>query len=350
MPVTLQGTVTRIEMVNPHGWIYIDVKGPDGKIVNWAIETGGPNALARRGVKKGFLPIGQVVIVTGYRAKDMSFTAAGDSREVSGRPQLLGGRLGWRRISRRHAMIASISSVASLRQRSWLLAVSSFAPVAGQAPASRPPYTPPKTFRGQPDLQGVWQAQNTAAWNIEDHSGATGIPAGKSVVEGGPLPYLPEALVKRNRNFANRKKEDPETKCWLPGVPRITYMPFPFQILQFDRYVVINYEYLNTTRYIYMDGTPSPDPDVIDFFMGSSNGRWEGNSLVVDVTNNNDRTWFDRAGNHHSDAMRLVERYTPIGPDHLQYEVTVTDPKTFSRSWKMSMPLYRQGRASRRAA
>jgi hypothetical protein len=222
-----------------------------------------------------------------------------------------------------------------------LLALSSFAPLASQS-TSPPSYSPPKTARGQPDLQGIWQAHNTAAWNIEDHAGATGIPAGKSVVEGEALPYLPEALVKRNQNFENRRKADPETLCWLPGVPRITYMPFPFQILQFDRYVVINYEYLNTTRFIYMDGTPSPDPDVIDFFMGSSNGRWEGNTLVVEVTNNNDRTWFDRAGNHHSDAMRLVERYTRIGQDHLQYEVTVTDPKTFSRPWKMKMPLYRR--------
>jgi hypothetical protein len=214
--------------------------------------------------------------------------------------------------------------------------------IARQGPSTPSAYTPPKTALGQPDLQGIWQVQNTAAWNIEDHSGATGVPAGRSVVEGGPLPYLPEALVKRNRNFANRKTDDPETKCWLPGVPRITYMPFPFQILQFDRYVVINYEYLNTSRFIYMDGTPSPDPEVIDFFMGSSNGRWEGNTLVVEVTNNNDRTWFDKAGNHHSDAMRLTERYTRVGPDHLQYEVTVTDPKSFSRPWKMSMPLYRK--------
>ena len=95
MPITLQGTVTRIEMVNPHGWIYIDVKGPDGKIVNWAIETGGPNALARRGVKKGFLPIGQVVVVTGYRAKDMSMTAAGDQvRFLDGRSFSVGGSAG----------------------------------------------------------------------------------------------------------------------------------------------------------------------------------------------------------------------------------------------------------------
>ena len=223
-----------------------------------------------------------------------------------------------------------------------LLSLSSFAPLAGQAPSNRSGYTSPRTSRGEPNLQGIWQAMNSASWNIEDHGGATGIPAGKSVVEGGPLPYLPAALARRNENFANRKTADPESKCWLPGVPRITYMPFPFQILQLDRYVVINYEYLNTTRYIYMDGTPSPDPDVIDFYMGSSNGRWEGDTLVVEVTNNNDRTWFDRAGNHHSDAMRLVERFTPVGPDHLQYEVTVTDSKTFSRPWKMSMPLYRR--------
>jgi hypothetical protein len=223
-----------------------------------------------------------------------------------------------------------------------IAALASFAPLSGQVPAGRAPYTPSKTSRGQPNLQGIWQAVNSAAWNIEDHGGATGVPAGKGVVEGGPLPYLPNALAKRNENFAKRASEDPEGKCWLPGVPRITYMPFPFQILQFDRYVVINYEYLNTTRYIYTDGTPSPDAEVIDFFMGSSNGKWEGSTLVVDVTNNNDRTWFDRAGNHHSDAMRLVERYTPVGPDHMQYEVIVTDPKTFSRPWKMSMPLYRR--------
>ena len=128
---------------------------------------------------------------------------------------------------------------------------------------------------------------------------------------------LPAALARRNENFANRKTADPESKCWLPGVPRITYMPFPFQILQFERYVVINYEYLNTTRYIYMDGTPSPDPDVIRLPHGFVERPMGGQHAVVEVTNNNDRTWFDRAGNHHSEAMRLV-RYTPIGRDHLQ--------------------------------
>lgn len=223
-----------------------------------------------------------------------------------------------------------------------LIGVSALTSVSGQAPAPRPPYTSPKNALGQPDISGVWQALNSAAWNIEGHAGATGIPAGRSVVEGSTIPYTPAALARRKENFANRKALDPETKCWLPGVPRITYMPWPFHVLQFPRYTVINYEYMNTTRFIYMDNTERPESDVIDFFMGASNGRWEGNTLVVDTTNNNDRTWFDRAGNFHSDALHVVERFTPIDADHLSYEVTIEDPKTFTRPWKMSMPLYRR--------
>ena len=126
----------------------------------------------------------------------------------------------------------------------------------------------------------------------------------------------------------------------MPGVPRITYMPYPFQILQLGRYVVINYEYLNLTRYIYMDKTPRPDPEVIDFYMGASDGHWDGDTLVVETTNNNDRTWFDRAGNFHSDKLRVVERFTRATPDHLQYEVAIEDPKVFTRPWTISMPLY----------
>src|SRR5947207_6974589 len=203
-------------------------------------------------------------------------------------------------------------------------------------------YVPAKTARGEPDLQGIWQVLNSAAWNLEDHAGATGMPAGKSVVEGGSMPYQPWALAKRNENFKNRKTADPEHHCDMPGVPRISYMPYPFQILQLGRYVVINYEYLNLTRYIYMDGTNRPGPDVIDFFMGASDGRWEGNTLMVDTTNNNDRTWFDRAGNFHSDALHAVERFTRVDPDHMAYEVTIEDPEVFTRSWKISMPLYRR--------
>ena len=203
-------------------------------------------------------------------------------------------------------------------------------------------YAPPKTSRGEPDLQGIWQVMNSAAWNLEDHGGATGVPAGKSVVEGGAIPYQPWALAKRNENFKNRKTADPENHCDMPGVPRITYMPYPFQILQVGRYVVINYEYLNLTRYIYLDKTPRPEGDVIDFFMGASDGSWDGNTLVVDTTNNNDRTWFDRAGNFHSDKLHVVERFIPVDRDHLTYEVSIEDPKVFTRPWKMSMPLYRR--------
>jgi hypothetical protein len=210
----------------------------------------------------------------------------------------------------------------------------------GQPAASD--YSPPRTARGEPDLQGIWQVLNSAAWNLEDHGGATGVPAGASVVEGGSIPYQTWALAKRKENFANRRTADPEAHCDMPGVPRITYMPYPFQILQLGRYVVINYEYLNLTRYIYMDKTPRPGADVIDFYMGASDGHWDGNTLVVDTTNNNDRTWFDRAGNFHSDKLHVVERFTRTSRDHLQYEATIEDPKVFTRPWKISMPLYRR--------
>jgi hypothetical protein len=209
----------------------------------------------------------------------------------------------------------------------------------GQAPAQG--YTPPRTANGQPDLGGIWQAVNSAAWDIEDHSPRLGVPGGYGVVEGGTLPYLPAALAKRKENFDKRATADPEVSCYLPGVPRLTYMPYPFQILQFADVVTILDEYEGITRSIFLTGK-HPDADVIDFWMGDSRGRWEGNTLVVDVANLNDRTWFDRAGNFHSDEMHVVERYTRTGPDHLQYEATIEDPKVFSRPWKMSMPLYRR--------
>jgi len=205
----------------------------------------------------------------------------------------------------------------------------------GQTPAI------PRAADGKPDLSGIWQVLNTAAWDIQDHAASLGVPAGQGVVERNEIPYQPSALARKRENFTSRRTADPETKCYEPGVPRITYMPYPFQILQLGRYVVINYEYLNLTRYIYMDKTPRPEPDVIDFFMGASDGRWDGNTLVVDTTNNNDRTWFDRAGNFHSDALHVIERYSLLDADHINYEVTVEDPKVFTRPWKMSMVLYR---------
>jgi hypothetical protein len=210
-------------------------------------------------------------------------------------------------------------------------------------------YTPPRTRDGRPDLQGIWQAVNTAAWDILDHSAEAvpGLPArfaqpaGRGIVAGNTIPYQPWALAKKRENYDQRWTADPEAKCYMPGVPRITYMPFPFQIVQFPDRVVMLYEYLHVTREIYTDGSPHPNIPV-EFWMGDSRGRWEGNSLVVDVTHFTNETWFDRAGNFHSDALHVIERYTRTGPDHLQYEVTIEDPKVFTAPWKMSMPLYRR--------
>lgn len=198
----------------------------------------------------------------------------------------------------------------------------------------------PRTADGKPDLSGIWQALSKAAWNIEDHSAEKGVPAGQGVVEGGELPYLPDARVKRDENYRNRATADPESKCYLPGVPRMMYMPFPFQIAQTPRHFVMAFEYVNAVRHIFFTGQHPEGP--IDWWQGDARARWDGDTLVVDLVHFNAETWFDRAGNFHSDAMHLVERYTMVDRNHIEYEVTVEDPKVFSRPWKMSMPLYRR--------
>lgn len=200
-------------------------------------------------------------------------------------------------------------------------------------------YKAPRTPDGKPNLQGIWRVMNTAYVNIQDHSAGSEGPAGHGVVAGNELPYLPAALEKKKENAANWQAADPVGKCFLPGVPRATYMPFPFQIIQTPGHVAIAYEYVHAQRIIYTNGS-SHQPDV-EFWMGDSRGKWEGDTLVVDVTNMNDMTWFDQAGNHHSNELHVVERYTRTGPDHMQYEATIEDPKVFSRPWKMSMLLYR---------
>jgi len=212
------------------------------------------------------------------------------------------------------------------------------------------PYRAPRLAgTKQPNLNGVWQAMNTASWDLEAHAAgpsvvpslgaAYAIPPGIGVVEGGEIPYLPAAAAKKKENFANRAKLDPEFKCYLPGVPRAAYNGHPFQIVQgaADK-IVFAYQYAAGTRTINMD-KPSESPS--NFWMGWSNGKWEGDTLVVDVTGQVADTWFDRAGNHHSDELHVVERYTPRSADVLWYEATIEDPKTFSRPWKIAMPLYR---------
>jgi hypothetical protein len=233
------------------------------------------------------------------------------------------------------------SAIAAVR---LMMAVLCFMPAqaAAQTPATGTQAGPiPRTPDGKPNLTGIWQAVNTAAWDIQGHSAQKDIPAGLGVVEGNDIPYQPWAAEKKKQNFANRATADPETRCFLPGVPRIMYMPFPFQIFQTPTYFAFVHEYVHAVRHIYVNGTPHPRGP-IDWWMGDSRGRWEGDTLVVDVVHFNDQTWFDRAGNFHSEALHLIERYTLIGPDHINYEVTVEDPKVFTRPWKMSMILYRR--------
>jgi hypothetical protein len=232
-------------------------------------------------------------------------------------------------------------------------------PVWGEAPADRVPRAPD----GKPDLNGIWQALNTANFDLQTHIaraalalrpgpygpvpakevvalGAVGAaPGGLGVVEGGEIPYQPWALEKKKENQANWLSRDPEIKCYLPGVPRATYMPYPFQILHSDQAIVIVYEYAGATRNIFMK---DPGPPPVDSWMGQSVGRWDGDTLVVESKGFNDRTWLDRAGNFHSEELKVVERYTRTGPDHMQYEAILEDPKVFTRSWKISMPLYRR--------
>jgi len=201
--------------------------------------------------------------------------------------------------------------------------------------------TIPHTSDGKPDLSGFWQVLNTAAWDIQDHSAQKGVPGGQGVVEGNEIPYQPWAAAKKKENFAKRETLDPETSCFLPGVPRLTYEPFPFQIVQTPKELTVLYEYIHAVRNIYTNGSAHP-PGHIDWWLGDSRGKWDGDTLVVDIVHFNDKTWFDRAGNFHSDALHLVERYTLTDPDHINYEVTVEDPKVFTRPWKMSTVLYRR--------
>ena len=215
--------------------------------------------------------------------------------------------------------------------------------------AEQSQYRAPRTLHGAPDLSGIWQANNTANWDLEPHTARQGplfqlgaafsIPPGLGVVDGGQIPYLPAALAKRNDNRANWLKLDPEIKCYMPGIPRATYMPYPFQIVQSADNILFTYEYASASRVVRMNTTAqSPAPA----WMGWSVGRWDGESLVIEVTDHMEETWFDRAGNYHSDALKVTERYTALDANTLQYQATIEDPKVFSKPWTISMPLYRR--------
>ncbi|MBZ5601860.1 MAG: hypothetical protein LAO79_06110 [Acidobacteriia bacterium] len=218
-------------------------------------------------------------------------------------------------------------------------------PAAGQTAAA---FKPARLADGHPNLNGIWQAMTPAYWDLEPHAASQSavleagallaVPAGIGIVEGGTIPYKPEALKKRDENRASRMKLDPEVRCYLPGVPRATYMPYPFQIFQSTKAFTIAYEFDGAFRNVFLK---DPGPAPIDTWIGQSYGKWEGDTFVVDVTGLDERTWFDRSGNYHSDTLHVVERYTLRSPEVLWYEATIDDPKTFTKSWKISFPLYK---------
>jgi hypothetical protein len=209
----------------------------------------------------------------------------------------------------------------------------------------------PRTSDGKPNLSGIWQANNSANWDIVAHQAHQGpvialgaaysVPGGTGVVEGGEIPYKPETLAKKKQNAEQALTLDPEIKCYLPGTPRATYMPYPFQIVQSaaSNDILITYEFASAARIVRMN-TKMESPT--DTWMGWSRGHWEGDTLVVDVTAFNGQSWFDRAGNYQSDKLHVVERYTPIDKDAFRYDVTIEDPTLYTRPWKMSMPIYRR--------
>jgi len=232
------------------------------------------------------------------------------------------------------------------------LAYTTIAPAVALAlllPAAAQTYHAPRGPDGHPDLSGIYEAVNTANWDLEDHSpqagtmwqtGAIGAqPAGESVVEGGVIPYKPAALEKRKANFTARRASDPEAKCYMPGIPRANYMPYPFQILQTPRGIMFVYEFASANRLVNMG---KPEEAGTDTWMGTNNGHWDGETLVVDVTGLNGLAWFDRSGDFASNQLHVVERFTRTDPYHLRYEATIEDPSVFTRPWKISMPLYRR--------
>lgn len=236
------------------------------------------------------------------------------------------------------------------RRRERLVATVATLVVVTAAAVHAQDYRAPRTSDGEPDLGGFWQALSSAHWDIEGHAarmgpivelGALGaIPAGLGIVEGGEIPYTAAARAKQQENLAQWWKLDPAIKCFMPGIPRANYMPFPFQIVQTPENVIFAYEFASASRIVYMNRPDFESPG--DNWMGHSRGHWEGETLVIDVSAQVPDTWLDSSGNHHSEEIHVVERYTATGSDHLLYEATITDPKTYTRPWKVSFPLYRR--------
>jgi hypothetical protein len=266
--------------------------------------------------------------------------------------------------------IASMATVALAAAAVTAVITLSIPRASGQQPASSAPAAPAPHPRidGKPNMSGVWQALNEANWDLEAHAArpgmvtqpgvypfeyarvpaapvvalgaAAGVPASLGVVQDdGKIPYKPEALAAKKENVEHWIDRDPELKCYLPGIPRAMYLPYPFEITQSTNNVEMSYAFTNSARTIHLDKVEDPPADT---WMGHSVGRWEGDTLVVNVNSFNDKTWFDRTGNFHSDALKVTERFSLLTPDVIWYEATMEDPNVFTRAWRIAMPLYRR--------
>jgi hypothetical protein len=274
---------------------------------------------------------------------------------------LTGGKI----LNKRIKVLALALAGSAAATQGYAAAAVAASATAGSAPAAAHKMSSGGIDRvgGHPNFSGVWSVMNTANWDIEPHLaraalelrpgpvvpvpakailalGAVGsVPAGMGVVEGGKIPYTAEALAKKQDNQKHYLERDPEVKCYLPGVPRANYMALPFQIVQSAKTMLFTYEYDGGVRDVLFS---DPGPAPIDSWMGQSVGKWEGDTLVLTVTGQNDSTWFDRAGNFHSGDMKVVERWTMLNENTIHYQAEITDPATFTRPWKMSMLMYRR--------
>lgn len=238
------------------------------------------------------------------------------------------------------------------RYRTWILlsaGILLLSIAASAQTASRAATQLPRMPDGKPNFTGLWQALGTAYWDIQDHSahagpffqlGATGAePAGQGIVEGGEIPYTPAALKQQQENLKNRMKLDPEVKCDMPGIPRANYMAFPFQITQSQRDIAFAYEFATSNRVVNMGKFKE---GAVDTWMGTSNGHWEGDVLVIDVSGLNGSSWFDRSGNFQTENIHIVERWRLAGADHINYEAAIDDSTIYTKPWKISTVFYRR--------
>lgn len=245
------------------------------------------------------------------------------SRETRAMPQSL---------PRRRALGASLLLAAGILASPLL---------SGEALAANAAGKIPRLANGKPDFSGIWQTTSAADYDLEPHANRRDAPPGPGVVEGNYIPYLPAALEQKKKNFANRETADPAAKGFALGVPRTAYYPEPFQIFQRKQDVTVVPQFGHAVRTIHTNGTRHPDGEAKEYWLGDSRGHWEGDTLVVDVTDFNDETWLDRAGNYHSEAFHVVERWTYLDPNTIEYKATLEDPKAYSRPWNISVILHR---------